>query len=587
MAKEKQGGISLDAGQEEKVLHTVANRTGIAFEYQETIYNDMAEYYQYYRGSEVVQDQSTWRARIHVPYIQQTIDTILPRLVSSKPKINVLPREESDVEGAQNNEKLIAYQWEKMRMFRTLKMWVKAGLIYGTSVVKIGWDFDRDNEKDGPWVNVVSNYDLFIDPNAATIDDAAFVIYKQERDFAEVKKNKNYINLDLLESAIGRDTKDEEKRDERNSIDRSEPQHDERKRVVIYEYYGKFALEEDEIEKDYFIVTANNEVLLRIEELKEIYPCGKPFVAFKDNDMPLDFWAIGEVEPLVPLSDELNTIRNQRLDNRKLIMNHMWLVNKNGGIEWDDFVSKPGGVISCNDTSAVVPLPVNDTTQNSVQEEAIIKQDMDRTSGVFQGMTGQLQGPVGGEVGDFNKTARGFLASIEQAGSRMQYKLDNLDDSIRELGQKMLKLNQKYITKDQVVRILGKTGVEFETIALDDIQKEYDLRVEGGATQPQNKEARKADFFQLMNVLVPLSQFPMVEYEPGEQPKATQMNVKYFIDNFLDTYDLPNKEEAFISAQDQGLPQVGPEVLGTSIGQPNEQQGQQIPAIQGGPVGGV
>jgi len=573
MAKQKEeGGITLEEQQEANVLATVKSRTLIANNYQQTIHSNMSEYYQYYRGSEAVEDNAVWRAKIHVPYIQQTVDTILPRLVSSKPKINVLPREESDVDSAQMNEKLVSYQWEKMRMYKTIKMWVKQGLIYGTGIVKLGWDFDRENEKDGPWVNVVSNYDVFIDPNAASIDDAAFIIYKQERDLAEVKKNKNYKNLDELERVVGKDNDTSDKVSERSSLGRSEPGSDERKKVVIFEYYGKMAMEDDEIEKDYFIVTANNEIILRIEELKEVYPCGKPFVAFRDNDMPLDFWAIGEVEPLIPLQDELNTMRNQRLDNRKLIMNHMWLVNKNGGINWDDFVSKPGGVIECNDTSAVVPLPVNDTTQNSVQEEAIIKQDMDRTSGVFQGMTGQLATPVGADSGSFNKTARGFLASIEQAGTRMQYKLDNLDDGIRELGQKLLKLNQKYISKDQVVRILGRSGVAFETVKVDDIRKEYDLRVEGGATQPQNQEARKNDFFNLMNVLLPMSQMPMVDYEPGQQPTPAQMNVKYFVDNLLDTFDLPNKEEAFISQKDLGLPQVSPDVLGTSIGQQNEQQ---------------
>ena len=558
---------NLEDQEQTKVLGLISDRFNISKDFQTIIFQDFAEYYEMYRGSQQLED--TWKSQVHVPYVQQVVDTILPRLVSSKPKINVLPREEEDVDSAQQMEKLVDYQWEKMRMHKKLKMWAKLALIYGVGIVKVGWDFDKKADKDSPWVEPISPYDFFIDPHSSNISSAKYVIFKQNRDFADVKANKNYINLDKLEGALS-DDEDKYKIQERSSLSRPTPGKDTRKTVVVYEYYGRLALDDDEEEEDYMVVTANNGVLLRIEKLDDIYPCGKPFVELKDNDIPLDFWAMGEVEPLVPMQEELNTLRNQRLDNRKLIINNMWSVNKNAGVDWEDFVSRPGGIITHDGSpNAVVPLIIPDTTQGSVQEEAIIKQDMDRTSGVFAGMMGQLQSPEGSTGSNINTTARGFLASVEAAGTRMQYKLDNLDDSIRELGQKILKLNQKYINKDQVVRIVGKSGAKFEEVKVEDIGKEYDLRVEGGATQPQNQEARKQDFFNLLQLLVPLSQVPMVDFEPGSQPVPAQMNVKYFIDSLLDTFNLPNQEEAFISQEDVGLPQVSPQVAGAQV-QPNE-----------------
>jgi hypothetical protein len=534
-----------------ELLEIVKQRLKIAEDYQLPLFNKFVDFYQYYRAiNSLGKDEGVWQANIKVPYIKQVVDTIMPRLVSSKPKVNVLPREEGDINNAQQNEKLVNYQWEKMRMYKKIKMWVKQALIYGVGLMKIGWDFDDSNEKDGLWCELVSPYDFYIDPNSTDIEDG-WVIFKQDRDFETVRRNKNYKNTDKLAYALG--IKDNaQKISQRASLNLSEAKKDNRKKVTIYEYYGMIDLGKG-IEEAALVVTANNNIVLRAAKLAEIYPCGIPFVALQDDPMPLEFWSIGEVEPLITLQDELNTIRNQRVDNRNININTMWLVNKNGGVNWDDFVTRPGGVIECDDVNAVKPLPVQDMTGGSVQEESIVKQDMDRTSGIFPGMMGQLDRTVGGE-GAMTSTARGFLASIEQAGTKLQYKLDNLDDALQELGQKMLKMNAKYITKEQTIRILGKAGVQFEKISKESIQKEYDLRVEGGSTQPQNREAKNQQYLQMLQTIMPFIQTPMYDYEPGQIPVQTQLNAKYFIDNLLNNADLPNREEAFISQQELAPP---------------------------------
>ncbi len=570
---EEPKNIKLKADEHDHVVDTINSRITSAKQSQEVIFNNFTDYYDYYRAKNNDEaDSSAPRSTVTVPYIKQIVDAILPRMVSSKPTINILPREESDIEDAQIMEKYVAWQWEYMEMYRKIKMWAKTSLIYGIGILKIGWDYS-EGEKDECWVELISNYDFFMDPTSSDID-SGWCAYKRERDLEDLKKNDNYSNLDQLEQRLGTDN-DTHKIKELSSTDRSEAKKDKkRKKVVLYEYYGRLSLSEDEPEEDY-LVTMVDDVIIRIAKLEEIYPCGKPFVALVDDPMPLDFWPMGEVEPLMPLQDELNTYRRQRIDNRNLIINHMWLVNKEGGINWDDFVSRPGGIIECNDTNAVKPLPVNDTTASSVQEESIVKQDMDRTSGVFPGMMGQLQLPPGVQGSDvFTQTKGGYLASIEQGGTRMQYKLDNLDDALRRLGEKILKLNAKYVDKDQMIRVVGRQGVNFETVSAEAIQKEYDFRVEGGSTQPQNKEATLNKYLQTLQLVAPLSQAQLMNYEPGSPPTPTQLNLKYFLDNLLEELDLPNQEEAYIDMQSLAPPPLSPEQFygetNTDVG-PSEQ----------------
>jgi len=540
-----------------EILEVVKNRFKIASDYQEPIFNKFVRFYEYYRMTNTNQDVGTWKADIRVPFIKQVVDTILPRMVASKPKINILPRGEEDIEDAQSNEKLINYQWEKMRMYKKIKMWSKQALLYGVGLLKIGWEYDEESEKDGLWCEIVSIFDFYISPSSTNIDDT-WVIFKQDRDLEELKKNKNY-NTKGIEGALSSED-NEFKTSQRASLGRSNPSKDNRNKVTVYEYYGKMDLGKG-YEESAMVVTADNKAILRIAPLKEVYPCGIPFVALHDDPMPLEFWSIGEIEPLTAMQDELNTLRNQRLDNRSLNINTMWLVNKNGGINWDDFVSRPSGVIECDDINAVKPLPIQDMTGGSVQEEAIVKQDMQNTSGVQSGMTGQINNTIGGSS-PITGTARGFLASIEQAGTRLQYKLDNLDDALQELGQKMLKMNAKYITSEQKILITGKAGMQFDTIKPQAINKEYDLKVEGGSTQPQNKEARTQQYLQMLQAITPYFNMQMYDYEPGQAAVPTTLNAKYFIDNLLNNADLPNREEAYVDQQSIPPPPQIPQDIG-------------------------
>jgi len=580
----KKKNLQLSEKEQSFVIQQIQSRYSICENRQNAIFSKFRDYYEYYRGTVAWPDENVWRSKVFVPYIKQIVDTVQPRLVSQDPIINVLPREEDDIKDSQMMDELIKYQWEYIKMYEKIKMWVKTGLIYGVGVVKLGWDFTKtgDDTKDAPWISPISNYDFYIAPDASNTDDASYCIYKQERDLYDLKKNPNYVNLDRLEEAQSQN-ENEYKTAEQGSLSRSTPKKDSRKKLVVYEYYGKLATKEDSAEEDWFIVTANNEFILRAEKLEEVFPCGKPFVSFMDDPMPLDYWAIGEVEPLIPMQDELNTLRNQRLDNRKLIINHMWSVNKNAGIDWDDFVSRPGGIVEHDGTqNAVTPIIIPDTTQGSVQEESIIKQDMDRTSGIFPGMMGQIQKPSGAD-GDVNSTARGFLSAIEQAGTKMQYKVDNLDDAIRKLGEKLLKLNQKYIKKDQVIRIVGKQGIQFKKIPAEAIAKSYDFRVEGGSTQPQNKQVLTQKYMQLLSLMANLSQAPLEESTPGEQPKPTKVNLKYYMDNLIEQMDLPNIEEAYITPEAPAGPPMPPGMAGqTAQGISPEQYGQATQNAGGG-----
>ena len=534
---------------EEKALKVVKSKVDSAKQFQNPIFNNFVDYYKFYRGV-LDSGKYPWRSKLFIPYTFQIIETIMPRMVSQKPKMLVIPREEGDIESAPQVEKVVDWQWSLMDMQNKLKDWVKVMLIYGVGVVKLYWDY-VEGEKDQPNVDVINIFDFYIDPKAKSIEEADFVAYECERDLEDLKKNKNYSNLDGLQAS----SKNEDFQNRLlGSVSRSpSKKSDDRNKIKLVEYYGKYAENKNKPEEDYLIVVANDERIIRMDRLEEIYPCGKPFVELPDINIPNEFWAIGEVEPVFALQSELNTMRNQRMDNRNLIINQMWLYNRNAGVDENDLVSRPGGTIGCDDINSVKPMPIQDTTSISVQEESIVKNDMDRTSGVMPQMMGQLQATAGDDLQQYNTTKGGFLSAVEMAGTRMQYKLENIEQAIKRLGEKILTLNAKYLDKDVKIRVLGEQGAEFEVISAEDVAKKYDFDVQAGSTQPLNKSAKRNEAMALLQTVMPILQAPLesVSENPGEPSKQVKINLKYFLDNLIGTFDLPDKENAYQEVQQQ------------------------------------
>ena len=187
-------------------------------------------YYELYRS--YVENRSDGLSNLFIPLVFAAIETVLPRLVeaifASRPYLAVLPREPQDVDNARVMETLIDYQLvDKMNIVRKFNNWIRECLIYGTAVGKVGWRFEtrprivrvprleifgvkfgettKEEQTvfyDDPDFEPIDLFDFFIDPDATTIDEAAFCIHRFYRSMSYLKKqaeNGIYENIDELE----------------------------------------------------------------------------------------------------------------------------------------------------------------------------------------------------------------------------------------------------------------------------------------------------------------------------------------------------------------------------------------------------
>lgn len=471
MAKEEVTALSEEA-------QLVVDRFKIAESWRRPLQDDWNRFYKLYR-SQQDETESPWRSNLFIPYCFSTIETILPRLVTNRPRFEFVPRGPEDKERASLVDELMKYQWDYTNMDLTLVKWVKEALIYGTSILKVPWVFDKKN--DGPLPEVVDLFDFFIDPSATSIKLAKYVIHRTKRSKKYLKDMQSLGIYKNIDKVIGGTSIEDSKSERYANVGLSTPMKDKKDdEVEILEYW----------EDDKVITLADRKEVIR--NGKNPYSCGKPFIALIDQLVPHEFYGLGEIDQIESLQYELNDWRNHRMDSKTLTLNPMWWVPV--GYDLDDFIAEPGAVFTGPQPPEVVDVRAD--KQSDYREEEIIKGDIQTTTGVSDYSRGIESSP-----GISNDTATGISLIQEAANMRFRMKVMLIEEmGIKELGLMMLKLNQQFMSEKKVIRITGDEGYEWKTITPDDIKGEYDIMVETGSSQPMNESLRRKTALDLLSL---------------------------------------------------------------------------------------
>lgn len=523
-----------------KIIDIVNSRVAQSEQFLSGYYPKWKSYYDMYRGIRNSQKQAyQGRANLIVNKAYSTVETVLPRLVSNKPKIYINPREPKDIMASETMEKLVDYYWDMMNMQKKSKTWVKNGLIYGTGVIKLHWDPALKLPQ--ATILNIANKDFMFDPAATSFSDCRWAAHLYEESIEEIRNNNNYDKKAREEVTQG--SKSEYETDA-NKKDKTV------KKAPIIEYWGYIDLDGSGEEKMCIVVVANKTHILRAEESPYNHE-RLPFVPFVDNEDLNEYLGIGEIEPIESLQYELNDTRNQRMDNVTLSLNNMWKIDVTANIDEQELVSRPGGFVHTQNMDGILPLVPPDLTRSSYNEETLIKADIQDISGVSdyaKGMGNQAEAMA-------NQTARGIMMMQEAGNARFRLKLQNFEDSIKEFGKQLVALIQQFMPEEMAIRIVGVKGSTFKRISKQDIKGEFDVAIEAGSTMPFNNLTRRAEARELIATVAPLAQL-------------AGLDMKFFIQYLLSHYDIPDSAKAFAKP---------PEMMGM----PGQPGGQGMPAEVG------
>lgn len=437
-------------------------------------------------------------ARVFDPRVFRIIETITPRMVANEPTGSFYPVEQGDVQTAQVLNALIKYDWRRAEMFPKLVMFVKSMLIFGTAFGRTYWDFREGDrlqmvpvtgpdgrmiwspknkqkiktvEFDGPNFEVLNIYDCFPDPNATSLHDMRWFIYRTFKTLDELKHTNEtkgveyYKNLDKLEEAMHAN-----KQDGRNvSAVGGQPadmQYREHRRIMLSteEFHG-----EDESNPELVILRRFThtgwcdyvpEFNLIIREVENPYFHGDlPIIHGVDYPYPGELYGMGEIEPIDRIQRAINAVLNQRLDNVQLTLRTMWKVKKNAGVDLHTLVSAPGNIVTTNDMNAVEPLETPDVTGPTfVQTMNYLTSALQNGSGI----TDYTIGINSGDANVANKTATGTRLIQQEANAQFKLKIQLFNHmAIQRIANHWKDLRVQYTTEEQVVRIVGRDQVQY------------------------------------------------------------------------------------------------------------------------------
>jgi hypothetical protein len=459
-------------------------------------------------------------AELLIPYAFSVVETTLPRMLSSRPRMLWTPRNQASERNVENVRVICDAQQHKADYELKLQTTGRSGLIYGLGAQKLGWRRETKMKRthkraifgigprrlteepcvlwDDPDVEDVSVYDFLWDPYGDNMSNVGYVIHRSWRSTSYVLGKvasgawpevpltgedleggggkQKYVSLwSARWDAQGK------------SPDLKEPVHE------VWEFHDGRR-----------VVTVVNRMFPVAVAENPAWHGRLPFHIFRPTEVLHQFVGKGEIEPMEDLQREMNMLRSDRRWNALMTLHRAYFF-EDGTLDPDDVKIGPGALIPVTTNGMplkdlLVPVTVGDIPNSSYQEEAALQQDIERVTGISD--------PVSGRSGA-EETATGVQLIQAAAGLRIQLKTRRIElELIKPEAEQWLALNQQRITEEREIALpmTPRPGEpdrrwSWRVIGPEQLAGEFDVEPDGGSTAPENVPQMRADAQMLMGLM--------------------------------------------------------------------------------------
>jgi hypothetical protein len=548
--------------------------------------------------------QREWGAELFIPFAYRTVETIVPRMLAHRPKMNPLPEDEQAYGNVDNMRFLLDKQQEQIRYELILQDICKDGLVYGLGVQKVGWkkttktirgikpgtygtwveDTSERCTFDDAWAEWVDPFDFLWDPYGHSVETCDYVFHRTWRSSDYVSRmvkaghwraRENdpactWTLEDILSSSAV--TKFDEVQQDRRSAEGYAAQREgtHSRRHEVWEFHDGRQV----------ITVLNSEFPVQVGE--NPMPDGSlPFMVFRPTKVGGRMVGIGEIEPIRDLQYEINTLRGQRRDAATMALGRGYAFDETT-VNADDLIIGPNIAIPVNGSPRdfPVPPPYRRRPASGYSEEQAIASDIESTSGISDPVTG------GEGNGPASQTATGVQLVQQAAGLRIQNKTRRLgSEIIVPGGDAWVLLNQTKILEPRPVRVpnedggLNQPAWTMRKLGPYELRGRMAISMDDGSTMAKNVPQMRQD----AQMLQTLAQDPLVDQQKlrvqilenlGIEnaqaflvPQEPQLPAST-VEAFLAQMNIPaealvaflDQQEAAQSDQAGGAPQNAPEV---------------------------
>lgn len=514
------------------------------------------------RDRDMVVDEAkrTFGAELFIPYVFAVIETMLPRLLMNNPRMRVKPRHKAlNRDRAEAVRMMFEERQREIDYALRLIPVARSGLMYGLGVSKNFWDRKerstlalerssirarimgpyvkpRVDVNEGPQMEDVDILNFFWDPAAKDLDTSRFVIHRTWRSLdyiAERVKRREWAPVSIedvkqMSPENPRDSVFKDRQEAAGLTTEQDSSHDRLHEIWEWHHEGRK-----------LGTVLDGQIPVQMGEGFEEYP----FSIWRPTLQQTEFVGIGEIEPIVSLQHELNTLRSMRLDNAMLTMQKAFIYAE-GLVDPADFIIGPGKGIPVEGgaiADAIQPINFGELPGSAYQETQEIKSDIELATAVSEAVAGG-----GGSSGGANETATGAQIVQAAANTRVELKTKMLShEAVASDTRQWLEMfRQHTLLTPREIAVEGPQGYEWVEITGEDLDLVEAVLPEDDSLAPENGPQKRNDALALNNQLA------------GEQVIDPRKRVRYL----LDAHDIPDADAWILPEQMEMNPQVAQQV---------------------------
>lgn len=346
-----------------------------------------------------------------------------------------------------------------------------------------------------PSVKVINVENFFIEPTPdGDWTDAQYMIHTYETTESELRKRRIYKNLDKVNWGANAVKSKLGTLDHKSNTPQTDIRFNSKKtKILVYEYWGLADIHETG-EMVPIVVTFIGDTIIQMQE--NPFPDRKPpFVIIPY--MPIDGSAFGEADASLlqdnqrilgavtrGMIDLLGRSANAQTGYAKGFLDP---VNRQRLIKGEDFEFNP----NADPTTAIRQMTYPEIPQSALVIAQAQNQEAESLSGVKSFNTG-----ISGDA--FGKVARNTGAALDAAGQREMSILRRLAEGMRQIGNKIIAMNSKFLEKKEVIRV---TNTQFVEVYRDDLYGNFDLVCDIASAQMD--QLKSEDLGMLMQTIGP------------------------------------------------------------------------------------
>lgn len=496
--------------------------------------------------------------------IKKQLEWMLPTLadpfLSTPDIVKCNPITWEDVHAARQNELLLNTQFcRKFPRYNFLMKALKVLATEGTLVVQTGWDYEDEEveemveslavdpmtgeeiivmtnqkvtkvKKNQPTATVCRNEDIYIDPTCMDdMDKCQFVIHRYETDLSTLKLDGRYKNLDKIDKYEG-ENRDYGFYPQDHTYFRFQDQA--RKKMVIYEYWGNYDINEDGIAEPIVCSWIGN-TIVRLQS--NPYPDKKPpFLVVPFNAVPFQMHG-DSLASVIGDNQKVKTAIVRGVIDNMAQSNNGQVGMKKGALDITNrkkFLQ--GGNFEYNgDKSDFWQGSYNQIPSSAFDILALMSNEIESQTGV-KSFSGGISGS------SLGSTATGARGALDATATRRLSLVRNIAENlIKPLMRKWMAYNAEFLEAEEVIRI---TNEEFVPVRRDDLLGNIDIDISISTAEDNAAKSQELSFLlqtlgnnipfemtqMIMAEIARLSRMPELEkrikeYQPQPDPMAQQM----------------------------------------------------------------